>query len=1376
MSRRLPTSSAVALLFLLAGVALAPLFMPPAAGFGERPYDSNQVINGTNHFDVYSGETLAQSFTPTVSYDLLNLTLRLKNRGDLTDALNVTIRPDAAGVPATSYLAATKVVVGNPALGQYDVDFAVGARLTAGVRYWIVAACSSLVTNAYEWHHSGADVYPAGKAMVNNLAGWTDPATPTDFYFVTYGREADADLTTSIVATRPEANAGESVTFHVFLNNTGGSVAPRAWLNDTGLAGLAYVSDTAAAAGSSTPYPAFTFTNIGNGPRSFNLTARVANNTEPGTLLSKVVTLAYANATGTLRSSPSSLAAILIGKNVKQVYLNPDPVGSAQRLTPQRPTGGPASQVNETMKRDGSPHDFDLSPVLARAFHVYGANATLFIDSAAHDVRNLDINLTLADWNGVTFTPVASMQRRVTTNAFADYQPFTFAFPGMDHSFPSGGRIRLTVRNMPSGASDLILAMNSTFASSGLDLDTTTYVRIDLVDMRDATGSTTVWSPRSMIAILANVSDPFGSSEISGARINLTSPSGSLVVNSTAMGLLSTDPSTPSAWKVFQFSYAPPLLEGVYHATITAMEANGVTDLAESTALVRVPHFTLAKTETSTNVRSGDRFNYDIWFNNSGPGIAGRVWINDSLPTQLTFVSSSDPGAMTGSYNWTWSTLGPGNYRLSIRVQVKSSLPPIPYFRNVAYLNFTDEKGFTWPWQSAFVDVAFRGPVIALSKTSATTGVHTNETVVYAIAMQNTGDAARDLWINDTLPQGMTYVADTHDPTWGSVTVSGNEIYFRFANMPSLSTWSFTVSARAAPALLRGSTLVNVVGLNYTNSNRFLMPLRVASWSVSVVAPQLASAHITLSRTRVTPADVVSGAITYTNVGNEAARSSWINLTLDPNLYFLNASLVGSVSGNTVHFVLAGISIGPGAIYLNASVNASVTDHVLLTLNGTMTYSDGYGNVLSTVSIASGSAEAAVPRLILSVTPGNAPVEAAGYAFYNVYQVNAGSGVAGDLWLTLPLPAGFVYISDTSDGTRSVVGSTFTWHWTNVAPGPRSFSLELQAKASVLDGTATDLVFHADYTDANGNFREGVTYVSHATFVAPRISFTLSSGPGEARSGDLVRYNLTIVNLGSSTARNLWLTDAIDSRFEFLSYVSRVQATGTNTRNWSFTDLQPGQQESVLVTLRVRGGTAGGSLLSNVFEANYTNSGGTVVGYVRSDAATTLIVTDPLPTLLGVAAVAATLVAILLVVRRSRADIEEVFLVYRDGVLIYHLSRSLSQDKDEDVLSGMLTAIQEFVRDAFVYGEHRELHQLDFGEYRIMIERGQHVYLAVVYSGKGAVVRRRVRSVLDHIETAYRGVLEDWDGDMEKVAGARDLIREYLLKPAGKTFPGLSFL
>ncbi len=93
----------------------------------------------------------------------------------------------------------------------------------------------------------------------------------------------------------------------------------------------------------------------------------------------------------------------------------------------------------------------------------------------------------------------------------------------------------------------------------------------------------------------------------------------------------------------------------------------------------------------------------------------------------------------------------------------------------------------------------------------------------------------------------------------------------------------------------------------------------------------------------------------------------------------------------------------------------------------------------------------------------------------------------------------------------------------------------------------------------------------------------------------------------------------------------------------------------------------------------------------------------------------------------------------------------------------MLTAVQEFVRDAFQYGEHRELHQLDFGEYRILIERGKYVYLAVVYAGEESPgIRKKVRIVIDRIEEAFGPDLESWDGDMERVVGARDMLATLL--------------
>ncbi|MGI0149692.1 MAG: hypothetical protein ACREDF_09205, partial [Thermoplasmata archaeon] len=937
----------------------------------------------------------------------------------------------------------------------------------------------------------------------------------------------------------------------------------------------------------------------------------------------------------------------------------------------------------------------------------------------------------------VTLTPVAYVEKLVTTNQFEDYQPFSFPFLAFNHTFAVGSRVRLAIRNLGGSGSDAVLAMNSTLAASFVDLSTTTYVRIDRIDLRDGIGPATVWSPKDALVIQANVSDPFGSGEISGAWVNVTSPSGALVVNHTAMALFATDPANPSAWKVFRFTLPAPLSEGTYTTLVTATEGNGLQDLAQTTALVRAPSFTLQKTTTDPNVRGGDMYTYDVWYNNTGSGPAGRIWINDSLPGEVTFQSSSDPGAMTGNYNWTWTSVGLGNYRLSIGVQVRSGLPPIPYFRNYVFLNYTDEKGFLWPMKVAFADVALSGPVISFTKTSLQSLIHANETIVYQITMQNTGDMASLLWLNDTLPAGIAYVSDTSASLNGTVLPpSGNLLYFRFTNLPALQTWSFTVAAVAEPNLVRGSTLTNVAALNYSNSNGFLMPPRITTWSVQVSAPQIESASVAIAPNQATPADVITAVVTFANTGTEAARDVWVNLTLDWGLLFLNATYVALVNGNHVHFTLPNVPVGLRTLFLNASVRSNVTDHQLLTVDGTLTYTDAYRNLVGTVAIAMDGVEASVPKIILLVSPSETTVEAGSRMFLNIYQANAGSGVAGDVWLTLQLPAGFSDAEDASNAsgaTRTVVGSSYTWHWSNVAPGPKSFPLELTAKTSVINGSRANLTFHTDYTDAKGNFLNGETKSAFANFVASRINMLVTPSVVDVRAGDTITLRLILRNIGGSASRNIWVEYRNDSHFEIVGYSPTVGTARMDWGlNWSFTDLQPGREVTVNLTLRIRDGTPERYSLLPRFVAVYTNSADKVIGS-EEVSTSVFIVADPTP-LIGIALAASgfALLAAMAVVRRLRTQIEEVFLVYRDGLLLYHLSRSLSADKDADVLSGMLTAVQEFVRDAFVYGEHRELHQLDFGDYRIMIERGRNLYLAVVYSGKGASsIRKRVRSVLD---------------------------------------------
>ncbi|OGS48578.1 MAG: hypothetical protein A3K68_05510 [Euryarchaeota archaeon RBG_16_68_13] len=979
------------------------------------------------------------------------------------------------------------------------------------------------------------------------------------------------------------------------------------------------------------------------------------------------------------------------------------------------------------------------------------------------------MNLTLMDWNGVSLLPRAYHQSTFRTNGFTDYERVTFSFGPLNLTFPTGTMIRLQLRILGSSDDDAVLAMNSTFANSRLEVRASPLIRIDAFELRDGSGATSVWSPKDSLVIRANVSDPFGVAEIADVRVNVTAPAGGTTVDYASIPVLMTDPAALPAWQLRELVLPPALANGTYQVLVTALERNGVTDVATGDALVRAPRFTLEKDSTAANVKAGDRFHYLLWYNNTGTGPAGSVWINDSLPVQVSFVGSSEPGAMTGSYNWTWMSVGPGSFLLDIEVQVRGGFVD-PYFRNSATLEFVDEKGYGWAGAAASVEVVLRGPAITFSMTLSVPEVHANEPFDIQFRLTNTGEPAQTLWLNATVPSGLTYVSDTAASLGGSRSFFGSTVRFVLTGMPSASIWTFTMTLAGDPLLPYGLTLTCDATLEFTNENGASLPSKEADLSVASVAPFVPAASFQFSGTAADPGDTVPATLTWTNAGNEPAEDLWINLTLDPYLGLLDASEPATVGGGSVRFHSTSVGLGDHGTFLNLTVLSGVPDRRNLVVGGVLDYTDGWGNGWPRPTFSGDLLVATAPVLGLSVSPTNITVEAGTRVEYSIQHANAGSGTTGDVWLNLTLPASFVYVSDTSGTFAGIAGNEHRWHWTDQGPGQRSFLLVLQAKASVADGTQETLAFTLAYTDEGGAVRPRLSANVTATLMAPAIELTLEADRSDPLPGSTFTYTIRVRNAGSVAARNLWLLDSVDPRLQIVSYTSRVRASGTSDLNWTFSDLQPGQEETVVLVVRVAEGLAARTPLANVAEAVYTNGIGTVLGYVRSAPVTVVIGFDLAPLLyivLGGLAIGAA--AVVLLLRKTQAAIEEVFLVYRDGVLIYHLSRSLVQEKDEDVLSGMLTAVQEFVRDAFRYGEHRELHQLDFGDYRILIERGKTVYLAIVYSGKeSTLVRRKVRGVLDNIEMAYADVLAGWDGDMDKMAGARDMIRDDLFHGNGR--------
>jgi len=131
--------------------------------------------------------------------------------------------------------------------------------------------------------------------------------------------------------------------------------------------------------------------------------------------------------------------------------------------------------------------------------------------------------------------------------------------------------------------------------------------------------------------------------------------------------------------------------------------------------------------------------------------------------------------------------------------------------------------------------------------------------------------------------------------------------------------------------------------------------------------------------------------------------------------------------------------------------------------------------------------------------------------------------------------------------------------------------------------------------------------------------------------------------------------------------------------------------------------------------------------------------------------------AIIIYLFLSRPIVDEVFVLYHDGTLLAHQTRRLKPGMDDDILGGMLIALQNFVRDSFKDENSTVLRRMDFGERKLLVERKDDFFMAVMLSGKRAGnAATRMMKVLNNIEKSYAPVLKEWDGDLEKVRGIRD--------------------
>ncbi len=129
-----------------------------------------------------------------------------------------------------------------------------------------------------------------------------------------------------------------------------------------------------------------------------------------------------------------------------------------------------------------------------------------------------------------------------------------------------------------------------------------------------------------------------------------------------------------------------------------------------------------------------------------------------------------------------------------------------------------------------------------------------------------------------------------------------------------------------------------------------------------------------------------------------------------------------------------------------------------------------------------------------------------------------------------------------------------------------------------------------------------------------------------------------------------------------------------------------------------------------------------------------------------------------------RYRVEQVFLIHsQTGLLLAHAAGDSVAVQDQTLVSGMLSAIRNFVQDSFGAAPNQVLNTLQVGELTVWIEQGPAAILAAVIRGTPPEnLRLHLQDILTRIHADRSEALARFTGDAATFASVTPLLEECL--------------
>jgi len=440
---------------------------------------------------------------------------------------------------------------------------------------------------------------------------------------------------------------------------------------------------------------------------------------------------------------------------------------------------------------------------------------------------------------------------------------------------------------------------------------------------------------------------------------------------------------------------------------------------------------------------------------------------------------------------------------------------------------------------------------VAVTKTGPAQAADDSD-VTYDLVVKNFGpDSITTLQLNDTVPLGMTFVSEVHDPAFscsapamggtGTVTCTSTTLA---TGVPANFTFVFHIN----PATPPGTFFTNIATVseptdpNSENNSGVAVtstpPPPRSDLAITKVGPAFAGADSDVSYT-----------LTFVNAGPDDATTAALSDTLPGTMTFVSLT---QTSGPAISCSTPSVGSG-GAITCNPALFPASTT-AKFTLVGHIPPGTASGTSYTNAVTVSGTDDPnpennatqttlIVATVDVSVTKtGPGSTTAATPVAYTITVANAGPDTATNVFLADVLPPGTTFVSLSHDsGTAPTFCATptvglngpVTCNFATLTSGASSqFTLTIDSgSAPSIDNTATVTTESFDTNLANNESIASTTVTQSAD-----LSIT-KSGPAIVTSGADVTYAVTVTNAGPSDATSVSVSDTPPAGLTFLSAI-----------------------------------------------------------------------------------------------------------------------------------------------------------------------------------------------------------------------------------------------